>query len=424
MIGSKFVEKNKPLIESFFSLSILNGLSVLMPLITLPYILRVVGAANYGIYSYVYVLIQYLLLINSYGFNYSATKQIAQNRDNIVEINRIYNSVTIARLLLLIAGVVFFLILSPILLNSSTQKLMFLMGIGIVLGDTFNPIWLYQGMEKMRYMTIVNLISKVFFTFMIFVLIDSADDFKYIILYNSLGFLVAGILSTLIAVKQFGISLMIPRWTEIVFQFKEGAALFGSTIGINLYNNANIFILKFFVDDSMLGIYSAAEKIINGLRMIISPFAYALFPHLGKEFHQQSLIQNLKQLKRVSFPYLGILIVTAFFGFFFSDFLVGLICGKEFYDAVPIVMILSIVVIVGGMNNLLGFVGLVNLNYQQYFFRYVLISGLISIIFLLISVKFYGIYSAAWAMAISETVLLTLILLRFSKLLRLAKKKD
>ena len=84
------VTNNRSIIESFLSLSILNGLNLLLPLVTLPYLLRVIGPEKYGIYSFVYVIIQYLLLLSSYGFNFSATKQVSQYRDNINEVSRIY----------------------------------------------------------------------------------------------------------------------------------------------------------------------------------------------------------------------------------------------------------------------------------------------------------------------------------------------
>ena len=112
------IKKQRSLVESFFSLSILNVLNVFLPLVTLPYILRTVGVANYGIYAFVYVFIQYLLMITSYGFNFSATKQIAENRDNKEQLNVIYNSVIACRLLLLLVGVVILGALSPLLLNA------------------------------------------------------------------------------------------------------------------------------------------------------------------------------------------------------------------------------------------------------------------------------------------------------------------
>lgn len=415
MITDK-IHNNKPLVESIFSLSVLNGLTVLLPLVTLPYILRVVGAANYGIYSYVYVLIQYLLLLNAYGFNFSATKQIAQHRDELDVVNKIYNAVIACRLILFVVGVVFFMALSPWLLETPTQKLMFVMGFGVVLGETFNPIWLFQGMEKMRYLTIVNVFSKLIFTILIFVLIRTADDYIYIILFNSCGFLLAGVLSLIIARKQFHISFALPTWADIKFQFKDGLPLFGSTVGINLYSNANVFILKFFVGDAALGVYSAAEKVMKGLQMLTSPISQALFPHLGHDFKDKPLLENLNRLKKVSWIYAAIVAFMAICGFCFADVLVTVICGKEFIDAVAIVRIMSIVVLVGGMNYLLGVVGLINLNCQTYFLRAVLIAGVASISFLLLTAHSMGIQAGAWAMSLSECVLFTLVMIKLVKL--------
>ena len=87
------LKRYRQVIENFFSLSILNALNVLLPLVTLPYILHVVGKANYGAYSYVYTVLQYVIMFSTYGFNFSATKQISQCRDDKEAVSRIYNAV-------------------------------------------------------------------------------------------------------------------------------------------------------------------------------------------------------------------------------------------------------------------------------------------------------------------------------------------
>ena len=144
------VTNNRSIIESFLSLSILNGLNLLLPLVTLPYLLRVIGPEKYGIYSFVYVIIQYLLLLSSYGFNFSATKQVSQYRDNINEVSRIYIGVITARLLLTFIGLILFSLISFYVLKSKEEFNVFEMGVGIVLGDIFIPVWLFQGMEHQR----------------------------------------------------------------------------------------------------------------------------------------------------------------------------------------------------------------------------------------------------------------------------------
>ena len=407
---------HKSIIESFFSLSILNGLNVILPLITLPYILRVVGAANYGVYSYVYVIVQYLLILNTYGFDYSATKQIAQNRHNVDEVNKIYNTVIACRVLLLLGGVILFGILSPFLLGTHTKYVMFLMGLGIVIGDTFNPVWLFQGMEKMRFLTIVNFISKSIFTILIFLLIREEDDFILIILLNSSGFLLAGLISTIIARKQFNIHFVRPKWSDMKIQYKEGLSIFGSTVGINLYRNANIFILNFFVSEAAVGVYAAAEKVIKGLQMITVPIAQALYPHLGYKFKTQPLGQNLCILWRVSKVYGSILVLELIVTYLSASWLVEVICGAGFSDAVQIVKIMSFVILFGGLNYVFGMVGLVNLNRQKDFFLAVMISGAVSVMFLLSTISFLDIKSAALALVISEVVLFILIMISIKKL--------
>lgn len=401
----KRVSQHKSFIESFFSLSILNGLNVLLPLITLPYMLRIIGPEKYGMYLYVYAIIQYVLLITAYGFNYSATKQIVFFKEQPNKIIEIYNSVIACRLLLFLAGIVLLLVLSPLLFNSNIEIIMMLMGLGIILGDIFVPTWLFQGMEKMRYLTIVNASAKILFTILIFTIIKKPEDFVFIILLNSCGFLLSGVLSTIIAIKSFHLRLSIPTWTSIKFQIKDGWALFCSTIGINLYRESNIIILKFFVSDAAVGIYGAAEKVIKGLQLVTTPIAQALFPHLGNSFKKLSLSSCLLQLKKVSLFFSGILLLLTIIAFFAAKPLVYLLCGEDFFDAVFLVKIMCPIIFFGSMNYLLGVVGLVNLNQQKKFVLFVLLSGFISIIFLLSTVSLFGVVSASIAMLLSEILL-------------------
>lgn len=414
----KKIKRHKSLLESFFSLSILNGLNVLLPLITLPYILRVVGTENYGIYSYVFVLIQYLLLLSSYGFNFSATKQISQHRNDIEKLNTIYNSVIVGRIVLLFCGLIIFILLSPYLLPTANKKFIFLLGLGIVLGDILNPIWLYQGLEKMRYITIVNVISKFIFTILVFIMIKKSDDYIYIILINSCGFLLSGIISIFIVKKQFNLKLSRPKLNDIKYQFKEGLALFGSTIGTNLYSNANIFILNFFVSSSHVGIYAAAEKIIKGLQSLTTPITQALFPRISNIFLGQSTEYQLSKLKEISKILFLILIVPNILVFFGADFLVKMFCGANFQDSTILVKIMSPVIIIGTLNYVLGVVGLVNLNQQKIFFVGVMIAGFISIIFLIVTVPYLNIKAASLAVPISELCLLIICVIKLYKLNR------
>jgi len=410
------LKKYRQIIENFFSLSILNGLNVLLPLVTLPYILRVIGAERYGMYSYVFVVIQYIVLLDTYGFNFSVTKQISQYRDDVKYINRIYNSVIFSKLLIATAVSIVVFAFSPWIFHSEMERKMFFLGLGMVLGDIFTPIWLFQGMEKMKYITIVNAMSKILFTILVFIVIKSADDFYLLILLNSVGYLMAGVLSLILARRQFNLRLRLASLKDVAYQMKDGVAVFGSTLGMNLYRNANILILKQFVPNEVVGIYSAAEKVIKGFQSLINPAAQAIFPHFSFQFKNKSNGEKILLLKRVTLPFAAIVGCVAVVVFVFSPQITNILCGAEFADSSVLVRWMVAVLFFGEINYMIGIVGLINMNRKTYFFFAVLVTGIFSVIFLILTVRDYGALAAAWTMSLSEMLLCFLCLMGFYKI--------
>lgn len=396
----------KRLAENIISLALLNGINMVIPLVTLPYLVRVVGISNYGSYSIVYAMIQYGIIFSSYGFGYSTTQQISRNRDNLPLISTIFSAVIYARLIIACVCGFLMLIICQIAYDS-TYVYMYILGVGMIIGDILNPTWLYQGMEKMKFMTIVNLISKSIFTLLIFVTIREETDFIYLTLMNSLGYLMAGIVSFLFALNYFKIKFRIPAASHIKEQFQNGWYIFLSTICMTLYRNSNVFILGFFTLPAMVGIYSGSEKIIKAIQSITSPISNALFPYVANSFHNQR--QNrFVLIKKLSVIIGIILFAISIITYFTSPFIVRVFLDNINEDAVEIVKIMTCVIFFGGLNYILGIVGLVNMNCQREFFRYVLISGSISLILMLLFAKTFGIYSAAWTMVLTE-ILLTIM---------------
>jgi PST family polysaccharide transporter len=410
--------RNNRLVESVLSLSILNGLDMILPLITLPYIIKAVGIANFGVYSIVYSIIQYVLLISTYGFNFSATKQIAQNREDNECVNKVFNVTIAAKLLIATVSACLFLIVTYFFF-SHDYVLMYLLGLGIVVGDILNPVWLFQGMEKMRYMTIINLICKLLFTILIFIFIKRENDYVYITLLNSVGFLFAGVISLYFACKIFHLRLSFPSPKDIVFQLKDGWYIFLSTIFMSLYRNSNIFILGFFVNETLVGIYAGAEKVIKALQSVASPLSVAFFPYLAESFKIGSIQQKINRIKKLSLSIGGFLLLFSVLICFFAPFINVLLLDGEQNEMVELIRLMVPVVFFGGVNYILGIVGLVNLGFQNSFFKYVMSSGIISIVFLISTVSLWRNYSAAIAMIISE---ISLFVLCFNKINLLNQK--
>lgn len=405
---------------NFLYLSVLNALNILLPLVTLPYILGVVGKANYGIYAYVYTILQYIIIIATYGFNFSATKQISQCRDDVVKVNTIYNAVIISKFMIALVLCVIVMALSRFILKDDIAPYMFLLGLGMVLGDVITPVWLFQGMERMKYMTIVNASSKILFTLLVFVIIRSSEDFYLLILLNSAGYILAGVMSLVLSAKQFKMKLGIVSLGDIAYQLKEGSSVFGSTFGMFLYRNANVLILKQFVPNEVVGVYSAAEKVIKGFQSIVAPAAQALFPHLSQRFKDKQDAENLSLLKKISVPFAVVLVVLSGAVFVFAPLISDILCGVEFRDCVPLIRIMTLVILFGEINYLIGILGLINMNRQNQFFYSVLVTGVFSVLFIITFAGRFGATAAAMSMSFSEMLLTVLCL---ACLIRIDRKR-
>ena len=404
--------------KNFTYLSILNGLNIVLPLLVIPYLTNVIGVAHYGVYAYILVLVQNINVVTQYGFQFSATKKISQNRDDHSFLEQYCSNILCARFLVATLCIVVVLALSHWALDTSDRFFMFLTAIGMIYGDVFIPTWLFQGLERMKYMTIVNASSKILFTILIFVVVVRPEDYEYIMLLNSLGFLLAAILSMALVRKQFKIRLPKPRMKEVFSELRESLSLCFSMIGIDLYRNMNVVVLNFFVSDAAMGVYALAERVIKAAQSFITPVSQALFPHMSLKIKQEGVGKSMVLLRRAAIFLFILTIVVALGIFFCGDFLVSLV-GKDFSEIKPLMNWMYPVLIFGCMNFLLGFVGLVNLNQQKYFFFAVFISGTISLGLLFWLARYWGIQVAAMTMSLSEVLLFLACL---SRLLYLNRK--
>lgn len=404
-----YIAKYNKIIENFFSISLLNAISQIISFFIVPYLVAVLGFKIYGAYYFIYNIALYIIIFGTYGFRFSVTRQVSIHRDNREKINTIFNAAIAARLLLTTAAVIVAGIAVFLLMNSD-DFLMYLFALGIVYGDVFIPSWLFQGMEQMRYVTIVNVVSKIIFAVLIFVFIREQSDYIYILILNSCGYIAAGILSMVIAFRCYKLSFELPRWSDIVELLKDGWHIFVSNVGMELYRNSNGFLLGVFVSDTAVGIYTSVEKLVKVGQTIINSLPMAIFPHASRLFHKDNVsaaVNTLYKMLRVSAI---ILLVCAVVFACSPRLVVCYLSDLDYTVAKYLVWLMSPVVLFGCMNYIVGIVGLVNLGASNLFQRNIWIAGLVSVTLMLLFCKEYTYYAAAAAWSIAETLLFFLSL--------------
>ena len=154
--------------KNFFSLSSIQFFNVILPFITIPYLTRTLGLEYFGIVSYAQVFITYFISLADYGFITTATRDIALHKNNIAKVSSIFSSVLTMKLLFAMLGFILFVIMIFSFERLNKHWEVYLLSYVFVIGQTMLPIWFFQGIEKMKYLSLLNLCGKIIFTILIF----------------------------------------------------------------------------------------------------------------------------------------------------------------------------------------------------------------------------------------------------------------
>ena len=282
MIGS---QDKKRLLSNFFSLAILQGANYILPLITLPYLVRVLGVEYFGLLAFASATVAYFNVLVDYGFNLTATREISIHREDKAKVVEIFSSVMSIKFILLIVSFILLTLFVFSFEKFSKDALVYFLTFGTVVGQTLFPVWFFQGMERMKYITYLNILSKLIFTIAIFIFVQEQNDFWIVPLLTSIGFIIAGILSLILIQKEFNISFKLQPLETLRYYFIDGWDIFVSSFFGNFYRNFNTIVLGVLTNNIFVGYYSIAERVIKIIQMLQNIVGNVLFPYFSKKFH-------------------------------------------------------------------------------------------------------------------------------------------
>lgn len=272
----------KRLMSNFLSLSVLQGLNMILPLITLPYLVRVLGVETFGLLSFSLSIVMYFQIIVSFGFDLSATKEISIHREDINKVSEIFMSVMAIKIIL--ACISLFLLLLMVLFIGSMQQhfWLYLVTFGVVIGNVVFPTWFFQGMENMKYITYINVVSKIIFTVLIFIFVQNEKDYIYVPMLNSLGAILGGAYSFWLIFKLFKIKLRFPEWNVIIFQLKDSFHVFLSRVANNGSRFYATTIIGIYFGNTVLGYYSMVEKLFYAFMSVGGIVSQTIYPYMSR----------------------------------------------------------------------------------------------------------------------------------------------
>lgn len=322
----------KTLMENFISLSMLKVVSFIIPFITLPYLSRVIGADGFGAIAFASAIMVFVETITDWGFNYTATRDVAKNRTDISYVCRIYSEIMVAKTIIMIVCFIAIYVATIYVESLREYRLLLILTFCYIPGHIIFPEWLFQAFEKMKYITILNVLSKLIFTVLIFFVVKNKEDYIYQPLLTALGFIVSGIIAQYIIIRQFRIHFYFPPLLNVWLRLKGSTNMFICLILPNLYTNFTTIILKSFGGDAATGIYSAGQKFQQLADQLSQVLSRTFFPFLARHNEKHHVYVKISG---------AISVATSLFLFFGADLLVRTFYTEEFAPAATVIRIFS-----------------------------------------------------------------------------------
>ena len=320
-------EDKKRLFSNFFSLLILQGANYVLPLITFPYLVQVLGIDYFGLLAFATAIIAYLSIITDYGFNLTATREISIHRDNKEKVIEIFSAVMTIKFILMILSFLLLFVIVFSFEKFSTHWDIYFFTFATVVGQVLFPVWFFQGMESMKYISYLNIFAKSIFTIAIFIFVEEQSDFYLVPLFTSAGFIVAGLWSLFLIHKKFDITFKWQSINTLKEYLIDGWHIFISRIYVNLYTTTNIILLGVFTNNTAVGYYSIAEKIVVAIGGLFEPANQTIFPYLARKY-KENFTQFVVFVKKIAllFFFISLSFVLSFE--YFKETVVYLVTGS------------------------------------------------------------------------------------------------
>ena len=405
----------KILFKNLFSLGFIQGINLLVPLLITPYLLKTIGAGNYGVVATAQSLIVFFTLFTDFGFNLTSVRRIAQAQGNKKEIENIINSTFFLKLVLLCAAFLIYILLILIVPQFNQHFLIYLCSFTLVIGQVFLPFWFYQGIEKISKTILPVLFFKVMVIVLVFVLIKNPADAVLTNILLGAANLFTGIYLFSLIRREYNISLKLLSIPVLRDEFKNGFALFVSNLGVAIYSNSYLLILSFFLVPETLGIYSIVDKILQISRGLLALVHQVSYPRVCS-IVQESQSSLTGFIKKVYSPVWLFVLLGCSFLFFYPGIIVSYFIKNEQdgLSAAGMLRYFSFILFIVSLN-MPFYQSLLAYQKDWLTVRVLFTGALLSVVLNIILVPVLKIEGAALSMYIVETIVTAALIYYFFK---------
>ena len=361
-------------------------LNMIIPLITTPYISRILGAEKVGIQSYTYSVANYFVLFAMLGVNNHGNRSIAMVRDHKKKLSKTFWSIYIFQAI--ISSLVLVAYFNYIIFIVKDNKLIaFIQGI-YILGALLDLNWFFFGIEEFRLTVIRNIIIKIISTISIFIFVKDSGDLPLYALILGSGILLSQVILWHFLRKY--IHFVKVKIKDIVNQIKPNLVLFVPEIAVSIYKVMDKIMIGSMSNMVQVGFYENSEKIINIPIGIIAALGTVMLPKMSNLQANGKKEESIRYIE-LSMKFVAIVFIGSTFALIgISPVLVPIFLGEEFIDCIELISLLSITLLFISWANVIRTQYLIPNKKDGIYIASTMLGAIVNLIINIILIPQYG----------------------------------
>lgn len=404
------------LVSNILSLGVVQLVNYIFPLITTPYISRIIGPDGYGILNYSTAFIGYFSLLIGYGFDMTATRRISLNSTNKRYVNNIASEVLWSRVFLFILATILFILALFSLEPLSDKKVVASILMVGCISNVISPQFIFQGKQELTIFSKINFVKGLLNVILVFLLIKNKGDYIWLATLTSLFSIIVNLSLCIIAIRKFKITYKFVNLKRIFHLLNSEKNYFISSVLFGFYLSTNIVVLGFFSTAKEVGYLTSSVTFMSTVNSVITaPISIALFPFVGKAFSisRECGVDTVKKIIPIVFY---ITLIACVILFLMAPVFIKMFYGTDFIAAILPLKIIAFLPLVGMMFNMFGVQIILNLKLDKVYMKIMIFVCLIGFLSNVIMAKYYNYVGCAVNMLLTEILLTISMFLYLKKL--------
>jgi O-antigen/teichoic acid export membrane protein len=387
--------------------------NLVTPLLVVPYIVSVCGEENFGKTAVGMAIVFFLIVFIDFGSDINGVREVSLNRNNHEVLNKIFTTTYSVKAVILFCTL---LIASIVFISFSfffSEKTMFFLGLSVLIGQFINPTWFLQGIENVKWITILNIISKTIYLFGIFFTIKVESDYVYVNLWWGIGMIVSNFFLFVLIMKKYQFSFQEVIKKDVYLHIKNDFSIFSSQIFLSLQLYAPVVLISYFGNNLMAGQYRIVEQIIVVFKTYIFLFFNFVFPKICYlvELNHKKAIKNWLIYNGINFVFILFAMmfiniysydIVSFFSPINRNVLSNLL---EIAIFIPLTLSLSIPL----KQLILAF------NFKFFYVRLTFFTVVINLITIIILLPIFKVYSVFYSLIATDLIVIIFYIYKLKK---------